>query len=308
MTTHPFTPKQARHACEQLLKADRADKTEKSILPSEVRVIDRLLERGLELEDAYAEIHGKLDQHPQALKVFFDLVQSTAAFWSPESNQEARRGRARLVEVNQEIERVAAHLAELLDERTELKNHSGFSCETLYHPVDAIHAAAARNYSYEQWVKARLEALTGQFDLKYWPLMALVAAVGSLIPIFGSILSAIPAVAIGLTQSPGTALAVLAWILGIHQLEANFLNPKIIGDAAKIHPVLVVFSLLVGEHFFQIKGALFAVPCMSIAQTIFLHFRESTMGLRDPTVTGHPELAAPRAPAVQDIPPGTNRS
>ncbi len=123
------------------------------------------------------------------------------------------------------------------------------------------------------------------FDLKYWPLMALIAAVGSLIPIFGSILSTIPAVAIGLTQSPTTAFAVLAWIIGIHQLEANFLNPKIIGDAAKIHPVLVVFSLLVGEHFFQIKGALFAVPCLSVLQTIFLHFRETTMGLKDPTAT-----------------------
>ncbi len=89
--------------------------------------------------------------------------------------------------------------------------------------------------------------------------------------------------AIGLTQSPATAVGVLAWILGIHQLEANFLNPKIIGDAAKIHPVLVVFSLIVGEHFFQLAGALFAVPCMSIAQTLFLHFRESTMGrLRGP--------------------------
>lgn len=123
------------------------------------------------------------------------------------------------------------------------------------------------------------------FDLKYWPLMALIAAIGSLIPIFGSILSTIPAVAIGLTQSPGTAFAVLAWIIGIHQIEANFLNPKIIGDAAKIHPVLVVFSLLVGEHFFQIKGALFAVPCLSVLQTIFLHFRETTMGLKDPTAT-----------------------
>ena len=60
------------------------------------------------------------------------------------------------------------------------------------------------------------------------------------------------------------------------------------GDSAKIHPVLVVFSLLVGEHFFQIKGALFAVPCMSIAQTIFLHFRESTLGLRDPTASVPP--------------------
>jgi hypothetical protein len=131
------------------------------------------------------------------------------------------------------------------------------------------------------------------FDLKYWPLMALIAAIGSLIPIFGSIVAAIPAVAIGLTQSFGTAFAVLAWIIGIHQLEANFLNPKIIGDAAKIHPVLVVFSLLVGEHFFQIKGALFAVPCMSIAQTLFLHFRETTMGLKDPTATANPTPIPP---------------
>ena len=123
------------------------------------------------------------------------------------------------------------------------------------------------------------------FDLKYWPILSILAAVMSLIPIFGSILSSVPAVAIGLTQSPATAVGVLAWIVGIHQLEANFLNPKIIGDAAKIHPVLVVFSLLVGEHFFQITGALFAVPCMSILQTIFLHFRQSTLGLSDPMAT-----------------------
>jgi len=132
------------------------------------------------------------------------------------------------------------------------------------------------------------------FDLKYWPILAILAAVMSLIPIFGSILSSIPAVAIGLTQSPATAVGVLAWIVGIHQLEANFLNPKIIGDAAKIHPVLVVFSLLVGEHFFQITGALFAVPCMSIIQTIFLHFRQSALGLPDPMATIPP--AMPGAP------------
>lgn len=110
--------------------------------------------------------------------------------------------------------------------------------------------------------------------LKYWPVLALVATILSLIPIFGSIISAIPAVALGLTQSFGTALFVLAWIVGIHQLEANFLNPKIMGDAAKIHPVLVIFSLIVGEHFFHVVGALLAVPCMSIAQSVFLHLRD----------------------------------
>ncbi len=136
------------------------------------------------------------------------------------------------------------------------------------------------------------------FDLKYWPILSILAAVMSLIPIFGSILSSVPAVAIGLTQSPAVALGVLAWIVGIHQLEANFLNPKIIGDSAKIHPVLVVFSLLVGEHFFQITGALFAVPCMSIIQTIFLHFRQSTLGLSDPTTTVPPKTSTPKDPPV----------
>jgi hypothetical protein len=101
----------------------------------------------------------------------------------------------------------------------------------------------------------------------------------SIIPIFGSILSTIPAVAIALTQSSGTAVAVFFWIVGIHQLEANFLNPKIIGDQAKIHPVLVVFALLFGEHYFQITGALLAVPCLALVQTLFLHFRESVLGL-----------------------------
>ncbi|MEO5727049.1 MAG: AI-2E family transporter, partial [Byssovorax sp.] len=137
------------------------------------------------------------------------------------------------------------------------------------------------------------------FHLKYWPILAVVAAVMSLIPIFGSILSSIPAVAIGLTQSPGTALGVLAWIVGIHQLEANFLNPKIIGDSAKIHPVLVVFSLIVGEHFFQLPGALFAVPAMSIAQTIFLHFRETSLGITDPLASIFPP-SRPASDVLED--------
>ncbi|MFO0758150.1 MAG: AI-2E family transporter [Byssovorax sp.] len=133
------------------------------------------------------------------------------------------------------------------------------------------------------------------FKLKYWPILSVVAAVMSLIPIFGSILSSVPAVAIGLTQSPATAFGVLAWIVGIHQIEANFLNPKIIGDAAKIHPVLVVFSLIAGEHFFQIPGALFAVPCLSIAQTVFLHFRDVTM----PADEGEPPPPPRRSSSVE---------
>lgn len=111
------------------------------------------------------------------------------------------------------------------------------------------------------------------FDLNYWPILAIVAGVMSIIPIFGSILSTVPAVAIGLTQDVWVAVWVLVWIVGIHQVEANLLNPKIIGVAAKLHPVLVVFALLVGEHFFGLWGALLAVPALSLAQSFFNHFR-----------------------------------
>ena len=115
------------------------------------------------------------------------------------------------------------------------------------------------------------------FGLKYWPVLALIAGVMSIIPIFGSILSTVPAVLIGLTQDFWTALWVLLWILMIHQLEANLLNPKIIGVAARLHPVLVVFVLIVGEHFFGLWGALLAVPVLSLTQSLFVHFRLETM-------------------------------
>jgi predicted PurR-regulated permease PerM len=111
------------------------------------------------------------------------------------------------------------------------------------------------------------------FDLKYWPVLGLIAAALSIIPIFGAFLSTVPAVLVGLTQDVWTTIWVVVWILGIHQLEANLLNPKIIGDAAKLHPVLVVMSLVAGEHFYGLTGALLAVPALSLAQSIFNHFR-----------------------------------
>ena len=135
--------------------------------------------------------------------------------------------------------------------------------------------------------------------LKYWPVLALVATVLSIIPIFGSIISSVPAVALGLTQSVGTAAFVLVWIIGIHQLEANLLNPKIMGDSARIHPVLVVFSLIAGEHFFHAVGALLAVPCLSIAQSLFLHFDAVFREARTAPVS-----AADASTIAEGAPPG----
>lgn len=170
-------------------------------------------------------------------------------------------------------ERILGFLRSLVGE------DAGTRFDALLTRVDRGLAGVVRGQLVICGINGALSAIGFAFiGLKYWPVMAIVAAVFSLVPIFGSIASAVPAVAIGLTQGLGTATFVLLWIVGIHQLEANVLNPKIMGDAAKIHPILVIFALLVGEHFFHATGALLAVPAMSIAQSVFLHVRES---LRD---------------------------
>lgn len=115
--------------------------------------------------------------------------------------------------------------------------------------------------------------------VKFAFLLGTIAAVFSLIPIFGSILSTIPIVIVALSSGASTAVLAVLWIVGIHALEANLLNPKIMGDAAKIHPVLVVLALVVGEHFYGLAGALFAVPLMSVLLTIWQAARNKAMAL-----------------------------
>jgi len=107
------------------------------------------------------------------------------------------------------------------------------------------------------------------FGVKFAFVLATVALLFSLIPIFGTIISSVPIVLIALSQSWKKGLGMLVWIIGIHALEAYFLNPKILGSAARIHPVVVAFALIAGERTYGLVGALFAVPLAAIAVACF---------------------------------------
>ncbi len=162
-------PTSAQQACEAILIEAKRYNIEHDMLPSENAVADRLLGHSLELKDAYGELYEKLNPHPPALKVFLDLLLSVSAFWNPEEIAQSRLERKELEGVNRQIAKTAEELAQLLERRTELNNTSGFSCGTHYHVCDVIEAASEHNHRFNSWVKERLDALRGQFDLKYWP-------------------------------------------------------------------------------------------------------------------------------------------
>jgi predicted PurR-regulated permease PerM len=126
------------------------------------------------------------------------------------------------------------------------------------------------------------------------PTLATIAGVFSLIPIFGTILSTIPMVIVALSVAPepGTggilaqhiannrillSLAVIGWICVIHAIESYILNPNIMGQTAHMNPLIIVFSLLAGEHVGGIIGALLAVPIASIFVTLFAYLHRKTV-------------------------------
>jgi predicted PurR-regulated permease PerM len=83
----------------------------------------------------------------------------------------------------------------------------------------------------------------------------------------------------------------LLWILLIHLIEANFLNPNIIGHNAELHPALVVLALLIGEHYGGPVGLLIAVPIATVVRAVMTY----TVGK---LLLGPPsdDLSAPASP------------
>jgi predicted PurR-regulated permease PerM len=117
------------------------------------------------------------------------------------------------------------------------------------------------------------------FAVKAAEVLALIAGVLSLIPIFGTIVSSIPIVLLAATDGIDKGLFALGWIMFIHLLEGNLLNPLIMGSHARMHPVIIIFALLAGEHSFGVWGALLAVPTASIIQSCFLFYRHEIEGI-----------------------------
>lgn len=175
------TPSQAVQVCEAILRSDLKYNQEHNIWPSVNRVIERMLARRIELNDAYEELHASLAHHHRGLESFFDVFTSTPVAWSPEKINKARQARKELADLNSRIAALADDLAQLLTRRDEIKETSGFSCETVHHLLDVVeHAAESEgNYLFEWHVKEGLDALKYQYDMKYWPpLSAVVQAIG----------------------------------------------------------------------------------------------------------------------------------
>ena len=100
-------------------------------------------------------------------------------------------------------------------------------------------------------------------------LLAVLAAIFELIPVFGQILAAIPAVAVAFTFGGVTeALMAAGLYVIVQQFEAHLIYPVVVKKVVGVPPLLVILALLVGLKLVGFLGVLLSVPIAGAIQEL----------------------------------------
>jgi len=112
--------------------------------------------------------------------------------------------------------------------------------------------------------------------IDFYLLLGLLAGVARAIPVIGPVISAIPiGIVVALAMSTGTAVWVVLLFSLLHLLESKLLMPAILGRQLRIHPVLILVSLLIGAKVGGLIGMFLAAPVLAVIRTLVAEHREA---------------------------------
>ncbi len=132
------------------------------------------------------------------------------------------------------------------------------------------------------------------------PLIGMVAGLISFVPYLGAITGFLMAIVAVIVQyQDGFHLLLVLGVFGIGQLLENYiLVPRLVGDRIGLHPVAVIFAVLVGGELFGFLGVLLALPVASIAVVVlrYLYARYTQSELY--TTQAEPVIVVAGTPAA----------
>lgn len=101
--------------------------------------------------------------------------------------------------------------------------------------------------------------------VKYAPLLGFFIGLFNMIPYVGAIIAVgISAIITLITGGISQAIWMLIVVIVLQQLDANIINPKIVGKSLKISPLLVILAVTIGGAYFGILGMFLAVPVIAV--------------------------------------------
>ena len=105
--------------------------------------------------------------------------------------------------------------------------------------------------------------------IKFAPLLGFLIGLFNMIPYIGAIIAvAVSAIITLITGGLSQAIWMLIVVIILQQIDANVINPKIIGQSLKISPLLVIFAITVGGAYFGILGMFLAVPVIAVVRIL----------------------------------------
>ena len=114
------------------------------------------------------------------------------------------------------------------------------------------------------------------FKVPYAPLMGTIIGFFNIIPFFGPIIGSVPVIIVSFFLEPTKAITALIIILVIQQLDANILDPKIVGGNVGVSPFWIITSVTVAGNLFGIPGMVLGVPAVVLIKTVM----EESVNLR----------------------------
>ena len=113
-------------------------------------------------------------------------------------------------------------------------------------------------------------------NVRFAVFLGILLGVANMIPKFGSIFASVVVIVLtfitgGVNQGILTAILLTVW----QQIDGNIIGPKIMGDALKINPILIFFSLLLGAHYGGVLGMFLAIPLAALVKIIIMNVIEA---------------------------------
>jgi len=131
--------------------------------------------------------------------------------------------------------------------------------------------------------------------------IGVIGGLFNVVPYLGPTITALLAAAAGLFVSVPAALWAIVIVVSVQQIDSLYMAPRVMGEQVDLHPLLVVFALLVGASLFGVPGMVLSVPVAAIIKAMFVFWYEKRTerqittedGVLFPTPKDEPACEAP---------------
>jgi predicted PurR-regulated permease PerM len=107
--------------------------------------------------------------------------------------------------------------------------------------------------------------------------LGLVWAIAELIPGIGPFIAAVPSILLGFIAGVETGIAATIFTIAWSQVENNVIVPRVMSQAVKLNPLVVLVALLLGYELLGLAGALFAVPLAAALAVVVDVFHQARL-------------------------------